>query len=153
MWKLLPKNQRNYFLDSALKFFIPSWGLPGSFLGLPVGFLIFKILLTKSPGSSKSFQEAPRKLQKNSGQNPGNNFVGFLEEVFTPKGHFEINWPLSSAQKVHEQILNRKKIAFIKNYLRNYFTPLFFVLQGRVCTSPLFHPTWIMIIQKICPSH
>ena len=36
-------------------------------------------------------QEAPRKLQKNSGQNPGNNFVDFLEEVFTPKGHFEIN--------------------------------------------------------------
>jgi hypothetical protein len=49
------------------------------------------ILLTKSPGSSKSFQEAPRKLQKNSGQKSGKNFVGFLEEVLTPKGHFEIN--------------------------------------------------------------
>ena len=52
------------------------------------------ILLTKSPGSSKSFQEAPRKLQKKSGQKSRNNFVGFLEEVLTPKGHFEINWPL-----------------------------------------------------------
>jgi hypothetical protein len=49
------------------------------------------ILLTKSPESSKSFQEAPRKLQKKSGQKSRNNFVGFLEEVLTPKGHFEIN--------------------------------------------------------------
>ena len=32
------KYQRNYFWISALKFFVPSWGLPGSFLGLPVGF-------------------------------------------------------------------------------------------------------------------
>ena len=34
------KYQRNYFWISALKFFVPSWGLPGSFLGLPVGFLV-----------------------------------------------------------------------------------------------------------------
>ena len=52
------------------------------------------ILLTKSPGSSKSFQEAPRKVQKISGQKYRNNSVGFLEEVLTPKGHLEINWPL-----------------------------------------------------------
>ena len=29
-----------------------------------------------------------------SGQKSGNNFVGILEEVFRPKGHSEINWPL-----------------------------------------------------------
>jgi hypothetical protein len=40
------------------------------------------ILLTRSPGSSKSFQEAPRKLQKIQGRNPGNNFVGILDETF-----------------------------------------------------------------------
>jgi hypothetical protein len=34
------KYQRNYFWISALKFFVPSWGLPGSFLGLPLGFLV-----------------------------------------------------------------------------------------------------------------
>jgi hypothetical protein len=39
------------------------------------------ILLNKSPGSPKSFQEAPRKLQKESRQNPGNNFGGSLEET------------------------------------------------------------------------
>jgi hypothetical protein len=41
--------------------------------------------------ASKSFQEAPRKVQKISGQKFRINFVGFLEEVLTPKGHFEIN--------------------------------------------------------------
>jgi hypothetical protein len=30
-------------------------------------------------------------VQKISGQKSRNNFVGFLEEVLTPKGHFEIN--------------------------------------------------------------
>jgi hypothetical protein len=48
------------------------------------------ILLTKSPGSSKSFQEAPRKVQKISGQKYRNNSVGFLEEVLTPKGHLKL---------------------------------------------------------------
>ena len=27
-------------------------------------------------------------------RNPGNNFVGFLEDLKTLKGHFEIDWPL-----------------------------------------------------------
>jgi hypothetical protein len=38
------------------------------------------ILLTKSPGSPKSFQEAPRKLQKISGLKSRNIFVGILDE-------------------------------------------------------------------------
>jgi hypothetical protein len=44
-WYLLfgQKYQRNYFWISALKFFEHSWGLPGSFLGLPVGFLVYDI--------------------------------------------------------------------------------------------------------------
>ena len=37
------KYQRNYFWISALNFFVASWGLPGSFLGLPVGFLAYDI--------------------------------------------------------------------------------------------------------------
>ena len=41
--KLLPKYRRNYFWISALKIFEPSWGLPGSFFGLPVGFLVYDI--------------------------------------------------------------------------------------------------------------
>ena len=64
-----PKYQRKYFWSSALKFFVAFWGLPGSFLGFQQPSL-FMILLTKSPGSPKSFQEAPRKLQKFQGRNP-----------------------------------------------------------------------------------
>ena len=45
--------------------------------------------------AEKASREAPRKVQKISGQKYRNNSVGFLEEVLTPKGHFEINWPLA----------------------------------------------------------
>jgi hypothetical protein len=49
------------------------------------------ILPTTSPGSPKSFQEALRKLQKNSGQKSRNNFVGIFVQTIIPKGHFENN--------------------------------------------------------------
>ena len=57
------------------------------------------ILLTKSPGSPQTFQEALMKLQKISaqkfqGRNPYNIFVAILVEMMTPKRHFEVNWPL-----------------------------------------------------------
>ena len=51
-----PKYQRKYFWISALKFFVAFWGLLGSFLGFQQPSL-FMILLMKSPGSPKSFQE------------------------------------------------------------------------------------------------
>ena len=50
----------------ALEVFVASWGLPGFFLGLPVGFLIYDLISSKE--APKSFQEAPKKLQKISGQ-------------------------------------------------------------------------------------
>ena len=55
-----------------------------SFLEAFLGFLqasLFMMLLTKSPGSPKSFQEPPRKLQKISRQKFRNNFVGILVET------------------------------------------------------------------------
>jgi hypothetical protein len=39
----------------------------------------------------KSFQEAPRNVQKISGQKSRNNFVGIFVQTIIPKGHFEIN--------------------------------------------------------------
>ena len=33
-------------------------------------------------------------LFRGYGRNPGKNFVGFLGDLKTSKGHFEINWPL-----------------------------------------------------------
>ena len=39
----------------------------------------------------KASRKPPGRYKKFQGRNPGNNFVGILEEVFRPKGHFEIN--------------------------------------------------------------
>ena len=33
-------------------------------------------------------------LFRGYGRNPGKNFIVFLGDLKTPKGHFEINWPL-----------------------------------------------------------
>ena len=90
----LDKKPTKLFLDFCPGFFLY---LPGGFLEAFWGFLqasLFMILHTKSPGSPKSFHEAPRKLQKNSGQKSRNNFVGIFVQTVKPKGHFEINWPL-----------------------------------------------------------
>ena len=76
----------------ALEVFVASWGLPGFFLGLPVGFLIYNITYLLSPQETpKSFQEARRKLQEISGQKSLQNFCCFFVETMTPKRHFEIN--------------------------------------------------------------
>ena len=72
-----------------LKFFVASWGLPGSFLGLPGD------LVSKEEGSLQKPQKAFRKPQgsyKNfQGRNPYNIFVAFLVKTMTPKRYFEIN--------------------------------------------------------------
>ena len=63
------KTNENIVRISALKVFIASLGFLGSFMGLSVGFLIDDIMYLLSPQEAqKSFQEAPRKLQKISGQ-------------------------------------------------------------------------------------
>ena len=92
---------QNFFqkTNGIISVFLP-WNflyLPGGFLGAFWGFMqasLFMILHTRSPGSPKSFHEAPRKLQKNSGQKSRNNFVGIFVQTMKPKGHFEIDWPL-----------------------------------------------------------
>ena len=63
----------------ALEVFVASWGLPGFFLGLPVGFLIYNITYLLSPQETpKSFQEARRKLQEISGQKSLQNFCCYF---------------------------------------------------------------------------
>ena len=78
------KSNENIVRISALKFYVASWGLPGSFLGLPgdlVSEIINKEAYRKPQGSYKYFQ----------GRNPYNIFVAILVETMTPKRHFEIN--------------------------------------------------------------
>ena len=78
------------------------------------------IILTKSPGSPKSLKEAPRKLQKNSGQNSRNIFVGILDETDFSWGHFETNWPLVINWKKKKQKISSTKQ---KNSLNDRRTP------------------------------
>ena len=40
VWTKLPTK---LFLNFCPEIFVPSWGLPGSFLGLPAGFLVYDI--------------------------------------------------------------------------------------------------------------
>ena len=96
-------------------FFVASWGLHGSFLGLPAGFLAYDITY-QVPGSPKSFHDAPRKLQKNSGQKSRNNFVGIFVQTMKPKRHFQINWPLAYL------VLNQFQQKIVKTFGSNQFT-------------------------------
>ena len=118
-----------YCLDKNTNEIISGF-LPWNFLYLPGGFLeafwgflqasLFMILHTKSPGSPKSFHEAPRKLQKNSGQKSRNNFVGIFVQTMKPKGHFEINWPLSLSKEIFQIVIS----IFLQNDMtrKRYFS-------------------------------
>ena len=67
--------------------------LPWIFLQLPGGFLeaswkLFELpgdlvsnIINKEAEAPKSFQEAPRKVKKISGQKSRNNFIGILDET------------------------------------------------------------------------
>ena len=37
-----------------------------------------------------------QRATKTSGRNPGNNFVGILEETIISWGHYKINWTLAA---------------------------------------------------------
>jgi hypothetical protein len=58
--------------------FCVGWNFPKS---VSVTFIREMRVLTKSQGSPESFQKAPRKLQKISGQKSRNDCVGILEET------------------------------------------------------------------------
>ena len=84
-------SNKNIVRISALKFFVSSWGLSGSFFGLP-GYLVSKVIYKEA---YEKFQKAFRKPQgsyKNfQGRNAYNIFVGFLVKTMTLERHFEIN--------------------------------------------------------------
>ena len=68
-WLFVEKTNKNIVRISALKVFIASLGLPGSFLGLP-GDLVSNIINKEKEASNyKNFQ----------GRNPYNIFVAVLE--------------------------------------------------------------------------
>ena len=56
-------------------------GLSGSFLGFLGTYVVSNIINKEAYRKPISFQEAPTKLKKNSGQKSRNNFVGILDET------------------------------------------------------------------------
>ena len=68
-----PKYQRKYFWNSALKFFVASWGLPGD--------LVCNIINKEGYWKPKKLPGSPQKAKKNSGQKSRNIFVGILDET------------------------------------------------------------------------
>ena len=85
------KTNKNIVRNSALKVSIASLGPPLGFLGLLVDLLINDMTYKCPKAAQKSFEEAPRKLQKIQGRNPYNIFVAILVETMIPKRHFDIN--------------------------------------------------------------
>ena len=73
------KNNKNIVRISALKFFVASWGFPGSFFGLPGDLVSNDIYKETYKKSQKAFRAEIIIL------------VVFLVETMTLKRHFEIN--------------------------------------------------------------
>ena len=73
-------------------------------------------------------------------RNPAKNFVGFLEDLKTPKGHFEIKWPLAKFERSNRlRILLGYSISSAPN--RN--------LSG----FKIYAVTFILINPDICSLH
>ena len=83
------KSNENIVRISALKVFIASLGLPRSFFGFPVDFLINDITYYV-PRKPKKASRSPQDSTKNFSAET--LFVVILVETMTPKRHFEINW-------------------------------------------------------------
>ena len=88
-------NNQNIVSIFALIFFVTSWGLPGSFLGLFGDFLCNIIVYKEGYRKpQKVFRKCQGRYKNFKGRNPNNIFVAILVETMTQKRHFEINWPL-----------------------------------------------------------
>ena len=114
-----PKNLQKYYKDfcpeSFQSFLGVSWKLFGTSCKLP-----YKWHYLLSPKKApKSFQEAPKKLQKIQGRNLYNISVAILVRTMTPKRHFETNWPLACL--VYSQSSNRTFTFEITHYTLLHF--------------------------------
>ena len=92
--RLDQNNNENIARITALEFFVASWELPGSLLGLLglPGDLVSKIIDKEAYRKPKKASRRPQGSYKNfQGRSPYNIFVGFLVQTMTPKRHIEIN--------------------------------------------------------------
>ena len=90
----LDKIPTRLFLDFCLDFFYSFLGASWKLFHLP-GDLVCNFI---NKEAYRKPQKASRKphlsFRKFHGRNPYNILVAILIETMTPKGHFEINWPL-----------------------------------------------------------
>ena len=82
-----PKYQRKYFWNSALKFFLASWGASWKLFGLP-GDLVSNIINKEGYRKPKKLPGSPQEAQ---GRNFRNIFVDILDKTDFSSGHSEIN--------------------------------------------------------------
>ena len=75
-------SNENIVRISALKLFVASWGLPGSFFGLPWD--LVSNIINKEAYRIEA-QKASRKPQGSYKRFPDNNFVAILVQTMTPK--------------------------------------------------------------------
>jgi hypothetical protein len=84
------KSNENIVTISALKFFVASWGLPGSFLER-LWDLVSNIIYMEAYREPQKVSRKPQGSYKIfQCRNPYNIFVAFLVEMMTQKRHFEI---------------------------------------------------------------
>ena len=102
-----------------------SWKLFGAFCRLPC--LWYYIISPQ--GSPKSFHEAPRKLQKNSGQKSRNNFVSIFVQTMKPKGHFEINWPLEMSSLNISLVVFHCLISSVNHLTKAHWSQIIFEVR------------------------
>jgi hypothetical protein len=66
----------------AMKFFIASWGIPGSFFGLPGDFVTIIINKEASRKPKNAFRKPQGSYKNFQRRNPYNIFVAILENSF-----------------------------------------------------------------------
>jgi hypothetical protein len=82
--EFLPKCQRNYFKDFCPEFCCSFLGAFWKLCGLP-GDLVSNIII-----NNEAYRKPLGRYKKFQGRNPGNDFVGILEETIISLGHYKI---------------------------------------------------------------
>ena len=136
------KNQRNYLWISALKFFVPSLGASRKLFGASCRLPCLWYYILSPQEAQRASRKPPRKLQKKSGQKFRNNFVGILEELLTPKGHFEINWPLEKSAIAHPMFFRKQRIALISPNIWIFTGTAGNIILLAHLNSSSFHRPW-----------
>ena len=120
-----------------------SWKLFGASCRLPC----LWYYIPSPQEAQRASMKPPGSYKKNSGQKSRNNFVGIFVQTIKPKGHFEINWPLSmSILKSTGYWLLAKKILIMYSFHENLQPILPFTLEINATWKPFY--VGIIVLNK-----